>query len=182
MDVYVFIQTEAGRALEVMDEVVRDGKASRAAVITGEWDVLARIDGIDWDDVLDRVTEIAGIEGVVSTNTSAAIRFEEQDPGLPPVPMPVKLPPPPPPDDRMAFVGVELSSAADSETLRQIGRNADVMGAVLLTGPTDVLVQVKGSSPADIVSTVVSAIRSLPGVESTSTSLILAVTELGVTS
>src|SRR3989442_12821678 len=130
MDAFVFIETEPGAAGVVTDRLVEAGHVARAATVTGEFDVIARIDDIEIEQLPDRLLAgVQGIEGLRRSRTSIALPlsfFNETYTML----LPVRLPPPPPP--LMAFVLVELEVGAAADVARELEARKDVVrGAAL---------------------------------------------------
>jgi DNA-binding Lrp family transcriptional regulator len=175
MDAFVFIETEPGAAGVVTDRLVDAGHVARAAAVTGDIDVIARIDDISVEDLADRLLGgVQSVEGVRRSSTSLALPLSFFNPEYQML-LPVRLPPPPPP--LMAFVLVELEAGVAADVAGVIQARSDViLGAALLTGAPDMLLLVGGDDFEAVARAVIENIQSIEGVASTSTSLILRLT------
>lgn len=177
MDVYVFIRAAAGEAVNVMNRLVEGGFADRAGVTTGDADVVARIDGVeDFDALLERLLALQDVDGIAATSTAGAIEPDWAAARMEPIPMPIHLPPPSPLDE--AFVSIATEPEATERVIEALGAVDGVRAIALLTGERDLLVQVQGEGLEGIANTVLRKIRTIAGIRSTSTSMILALTPL----
>jgi DNA-binding Lrp family transcriptional regulator len=73
---YVLIQAEAGRAASVGAELAKIAEAISADVVTGPYDVIARVEA-DTIDALGRlvVARIQAVEGITRTLTCSIVRL-----------------------------------------------------------------------------------------------------------
>ena len=76
IEAYVLIQTEIGRQLPVATAVAELSGVTQAVVVTGPYDVIARVAAEDVNALGALiVTEIQGVEGVVRTLTSPVVHI-----------------------------------------------------------------------------------------------------------
>lgn len=176
MDVYLFIQTEPGLATTVMNSIVDAGMVSRAAIVTGPFDVFARIDGIEWDELAGRLVDgVHRVPGIVRTETAAALDpTTVMDTTIPIIKMPLRAAT----RDRVALVFASLQRGTAAEAVPALARTKGVLGLALITGNHDVLLQVAGRSIEEIAGTIMNRIHAIPGVMKTSTALVLRATPL----
>ncbi len=76
IEAYVLIQTEVGKAGQVVAAVEEIPGVTRAVVLTGPYDLLAHVEAIDVDS-LGRlaVSEIQAVESVVRTVTCPVVHL-----------------------------------------------------------------------------------------------------------
>lgn len=175
MDAYVLLQTEPGLATTVMNALVESSVVDRALCITGDADVFARINNVEWDELTDRLlNRLQRVPGVVSSSTSVVVptrAFGAIGPKHP-----VYLPLGGGYIDGLVFVGTAAGSTRD--VVRAVRAMKGVLGFAVVTGDYDLIVQVRGRTIENLAATVLEQLQSIPGVMSTSTSLILAATPL----
>ena len=76
IEAYVLIQTEIGMQLPVATAVAELSGVTQAVVVTGPYDVIARVTAADVDALGTLiVTKIQGVEGVVRTLTSPVVHI-----------------------------------------------------------------------------------------------------------
>ena len=76
IEAYVLIQTEIGRQLPVATALAGMTGVTQAVVVTGPYDVIARISAADVDALGALiVTKIQGVDGVVRTLTSPIVHI-----------------------------------------------------------------------------------------------------------
>ena len=76
IDAYVLIQTEIGKQLPVATALAELSGVTRAVVVTGPYDVIARVSAADVNALGALiVTEIQSVEGVVRTLTSPIVHI-----------------------------------------------------------------------------------------------------------
>jgi DNA-binding Lrp family transcriptional regulator len=175
VDAYILIQTEPGLATTVMDSLVEGGVVNRAVAMTGSHDLLARINDVDWDELTSRLlTRLQRTPGVVRSSTSVVVPETRARTTLPSVPVFHRI-------ARGEIHGLVFAKT-ESGTARDVARKVraldGVLGAALVTGDHDLIIQISGRSIATLATTVLNQIQSTPGVMTTSTSLILAATPL----
>ena len=174
MDLYLFIQTEPGLATTVMNTLTESKAVTRAASVTGAFDVFARIDDVDFDELTTRLVDrVQRTPGVVRTITAAGLSAEVMS--IWPVPtMPLRVDPALP----QALVFVRLQPGSGTVAVERLAHSKSVLSFALLTGEYDAVMQVSGRTIEDIAKKVLRDIQTVPGVVSTSTSLVAAVTPL----
>lgn len=173
MDVYLFIRTDPGLAGFVMEGLVGAGAVSRAAVVTGDFDVFARVDDTSWDELSDRV--LGGVHrfpGVQRTTTAVIAEGDERGFWFPTVPL---WGVPPPSEQRIALCFLTLDAGATDDDLYAISESKGTIGFALVTGEYDAIAQISGRDFKQIQSRVMS-LRRIPGVRSTKTMLVVAST------
>jgi DNA-binding Lrp family transcriptional regulator len=175
VDAYVLLQTEPGLATTVMNALVESNVVDRALCITGDADVFARINNVEWDELTDRLlNRLQRVPGVVSSSTSVVVPTRAFAAGGPKHPVFAAL------GggyiDGLVFVGTAAGSTRD--VVRSARNLKGVLGLAVVTGDYDLIVQVRGRTIENLASTVLEQLQSIPGVTSTSTSLILAATPL----
>lgn len=70
----MFIRTSAGKVYEVLEAVKRIEGVKEAYAITGDYDIIAKVELEKIEDLVDKVAKkIHNIEGVTRTSTSIAI-------------------------------------------------------------------------------------------------------------
>lgn len=167
MDVYVFIQTQPGRGAAVMRALVDRGIAVKAGLVTGKWDVIAKVQGIAWPKLASTVYErIHEIGGVVRTYTAAHLPPEIRLFNVIP---PVWLFP------RVGFEAVvfaRIDMADMAQVAAELKKRTGVVGFSIVTGEWDALIQVTGRSFNEIARTIMS-INEIRGIQAASTSLVL---------
>lgn len=171
MDLYVFIQALPGQARGVMQALVERGAVARAALVTGEVDVVARVDDVSWEDLAGRVLEgVQSVEGISRSWSAPSVDIDWARMDLPPIPKPIRTPWR---EAGMAFVGITTEPAQTEAVIARVAPIDGVLAMTSLTGEPDLLVQVVGDDLEAIARTVIASIRAVPGVASTVTSLIL---------
>jgi DNA-binding Lrp family transcriptional regulator len=159
-----------------MNALVESDLVDRALCITGDADVFARINDVQWGELRDRLlNRLQRIPGVVRSSTSFVVPTASVARGVSPK-FPVFHRIADAGIDGLVFVGVAAGSAR--EVVRSIRTMKGVLGLAVVTGEYDLIVQVQGRSIEQLATTVLQEIQTIPGVTSTSTSLILAATPL----
>jgi DNA-binding Lrp family transcriptional regulator len=68
---YIFVHTDAGRAIEVMLEARKIDKVKEAHVITGVYDVIIKVEAESIEDleniIIKKIHEIKGVRGTVTS-------------------------------------------------------------------------------------------------------------------
>ncbi|MCA1831814.1 MAG: Lrp/AsnC ligand binding domain-containing protein [Actinomycetota bacterium] len=170
MDVFLFIKTEPGLAHSVMNSIVDSNSVTRAAVVTGSFDVFARIDDISWDQLAARVLEgVQRTPGVVRTESAVAIPPESLAISGPVITMPLRGAT----TQRVALVFASLDAGTARSAVPELVRIKGVLGLALISGKHDLILQVAGRGIEQIAGTVVRRIQEIPGVRKTSTALVL---------
>ena len=177
MDVYLYIKTEPGLAGVVMEQIVESGTATRAAVVTGPFDVFARIDDISWDDLAARVLEgVHRIPGVRKTVSAPAVGLEQV--------AALALPIPPRPfwgkpargESRQALVFCKIAPGTAATVAEAVARRKGVIGATFTLGDHDLILQVAGKDYEHLTQRILSDITSMPEITSTRTMLVVRAT------
>lgn len=76
IEAYVLIQTEIAKLAQIADALRRIPEVATADVVTGPYDVIARVAAADVDDVGRLVlTKIQGVEGVTRTLTCPVVHL-----------------------------------------------------------------------------------------------------------
>jgi len=71
---FVLVRTEAGKAFQVVEGIKKIEGVVEAYAITGEYDVIAKVEAADIKELGEKVvTKIHAIDGVHSTVTSIAV-------------------------------------------------------------------------------------------------------------
>ncbi len=71
---FVLVRTEAGKAFQVVEGIKKIEGVVEAYTITGEYDVIAKVEAADIKELGEKVvTKIHTIDGVHSTVTSIAV-------------------------------------------------------------------------------------------------------------
>lgn len=170
MDVYVFGKTKVGRAHETAQRLAENRRVARAVAVTGEYDVLARAEGLSWEELASFCLDELASAGLKNTTTVVSVDWSAQWPDIPIPPIPFmgghggK-------HSALVFVNIRPGAAAD--VIRRLSESESVHGLALLTGAYDLLLQIGGNSFEDIAGKVLSDIQPVDGVESTNTSLVL---------
>lgn len=173
MDAYTFLRIRPGLGNTVMNTLVETGIARRVVAITGRVDLVGRIEDVSVDEIGTSLLErLGGIGGIERSVTGFVISPRELGAGNVSWDLPFKYPPPPPPIIE-ALVFVKLDAAANFAAVKAISKSKAIVALALLTGDIDLMVQVRGRNLGEIAKTVFKKIRSIPGVASTSTSVIL---------
>jgi DNA-binding Lrp family transcriptional regulator len=176
VDAYVLLQTEPGLASTVMNALVEGNVVNRALCITGEADVFARINNVDWAELKDRLlNRLQRVPGVVRSSTHVVVPTAAVVRGMGPK-HPVYMELSPSAVDALVFVRIAPGSAR--ETVRALNETKGVLGLAVVTGGVDLIVQVTSRSIEQLATTVLQQIHTIPGVTSTKTSLILTATPL----
>ena len=176
MDVYLFIKTEPGLAGLVMEQIVESGTATRAAVVTGAFDVFARIDDISWDDLADRVLHgVHRIPGVRKTVSAPSISLDQVAAVLPPLPKPF-WGKPTRGESRQALVFCKIAAGTAATVAQGLLSRKWVIGATFILGDHDLILQVAGRDYEQLTERIVSEITSMPEITSTRTMLVVRAT------
>ena len=176
MDAYVLLQTEPGLAPTVMNALDESGLVDRALCITGDHDVFARVNDIEWSDLKDRLlNRLQRVPGVVRSSTSLVVPTSSVARTTGPR-MPVFHRVADNTISALVFINIEAGAARD--VVRAIAAHKGVLGLAVVTGGYDVIVQVEGRSIERLANTVLSDLQTIPGVTNTTTALILAATPL----
>ncbi len=76
IDAFVLIQTEIGLMAEVAASVSQIAGVSNADVVTGPYDVVARVTAVDLDSIgMIIVSEIQAVDGIVRTLTCPVVHL-----------------------------------------------------------------------------------------------------------
>jgi DNA-binding Lrp family transcriptional regulator len=76
IEAYVLIQTEVGKAAQVVAAVKEIPGVTRAVVLTGPYDLLAHVEAIDVDSLGKlAVSEIQAVDSVVRTVTCPVVHL-----------------------------------------------------------------------------------------------------------
>ncbi len=76
IEAYVLIQTEVGKAAQVVAAVKEIPGVTRAVVLTGPYDLLAHVEAIDVDSLGQlAVREIQAVDGIVRTVTCPVVHL-----------------------------------------------------------------------------------------------------------
>jgi len=176
VDAYVLLQTEPGLAPTVMNALAESGVVDRALCITGDHDVFARINNIEWSDLKDRLlNRLQRVPGVVRSSTSLVVPTSSvARVSGPRMPVFHRV------ADRMigALVFINIEAGAARDVVRSVTALKGVIGLAVVTGGYDLIVQVEGRSIERLANTVLSDLQTVPGVTNTTTALILAATPL----
>lgn len=70
MKAYVLINVELGRTNEVLSKIKLIPGVTSVAVITGEYDIIVRLETLTMDEMYNRTQEIHLIDGIIETTTS----------------------------------------------------------------------------------------------------------------
>ena len=177
MDAYVLLQTEPGLATTVMNALVEADVVDRALCITGDADVFARINDIDWPGLKDRLlNKLQRVPGVVRSSTHVVVPTGAVARGQVPLhPVFARIA-----DEKTiyALVFVQIAAGSARDTVRAVREMKGLLGLAVVTGEYDLILQVSARSIEQLATTVLQQIHTVPGVTSTKTSLILASTPL----
>ncbi len=70
MSAFIVVRAEAGKEKTVAKEMAKIGQISEVYLVTGQYDILAKIDIEESEKVIDLVTDnILQIKGIVETRT-----------------------------------------------------------------------------------------------------------------
>ncbi|MHA1155196.1 MAG: Lrp/AsnC ligand binding domain-containing protein [Candidatus Heimdallarchaeota archaeon] len=70
MKAYILINTELGMTNDVLAKLKKIPGIITVAVITGEFDIIARVETVDMNEMYNRTQEVHLIDGIVETTTS----------------------------------------------------------------------------------------------------------------
>lgn len=175
MNAYVFLQTEPGTAAAVMRDFVKSGLAARAVAVTGEFEVIGRIEDVTWDRLTEIVMkEVPRLAGVTSVYTAPVIPTEIVTGATHPPVFPIQV-------ERSALVLLNLNTSL-ADTFNRLDRIDGVTGLVFLAAGWDMIAQVAGKTYEEVVTIIVRDIRPLPDIRHLSTSFILDATPARKTS
>ena len=72
---YVLISVEAGKTFDVLEEVRRVEGVLEAHAVTGEYDIIAKVEAVNLNDLGEKIVgEIHKIKGVIKTVTAIAVK------------------------------------------------------------------------------------------------------------
>jgi DNA-binding Lrp family transcriptional regulator len=177
VDAYILIQTEPGLATTVMDSLVEGGVVDRALAITGSHDVFARINDVEWEELTDRLLyRLQRVPGVVRSSSSVVVpdatRMRGGEKAFYPVFHVIAR------REIHALVFAKTESGTARDVAKVARSIPGVLGLALVTGDHDLIIQISGRSIERIATTVLREVQAIPGISTTSTSLILAATPL----
>jgi len=177
VDAYVLLQTEPGLATTVMNALVEADVIDRELCITGDADVFARINEIDWPGLKDQLlNKLQRVPGVVRSSTHVVVPTGAVARGQVPLhPVFARIA-----DEKTiyALVFVQIAAGSARDTVRAVREMKRLLGLAVVTGEYDLILQVSARSTEQLAATVLQQIHTVPGVTSTKTSLILASTPL----
>jgi DNA-binding Lrp family transcriptional regulator len=76
INAYVFVQVRVGRSAEVASEIARIESVTSSEVVTGPYDVIARAEAADMDDLGKLVlARIQAVDGVTRTLTCPVMKL-----------------------------------------------------------------------------------------------------------
>jgi DNA-binding Lrp family transcriptional regulator len=76
INAYVFVQVRVGRSAEVASEIARIESVISSEVVTGPYDVIARAEAADMDDLGELVVaRIQAVDGVTRTLTCPVMKL-----------------------------------------------------------------------------------------------------------
>lgn len=67
---YIMINVELGKTNEVLTKLKKIPGVTSIAVITGEFDIIVRLETLNMNEMYNRTQEIHLIEGIIETTTS----------------------------------------------------------------------------------------------------------------
>ncbi len=70
MKAYILINTELGMTNDVLAKLKKIPGITSVAVITGEFDIIARVETVDMNEMYNRTQEVHLIDGIAETTTS----------------------------------------------------------------------------------------------------------------
>lgn len=70
MKAYILINTELGMTNDVLAKLKKIPGITSVAVITGEFDIIVRIETVDMNEMYNRTQEVHLIDGIIETTTS----------------------------------------------------------------------------------------------------------------
>lgn len=70
MKAYILINTELGMTNDVLAKLKKIPGITSVAVITGEFDIIARVETVDMNEMYNRTQEVHLIDGIIETTTS----------------------------------------------------------------------------------------------------------------
>ena len=70
MKAYILINVKLGKTNEVLAKLKKIPGITSLAVITGEYDIIARVETIDMNEMYNRTQEVHLIDGISETTTS----------------------------------------------------------------------------------------------------------------
>jgi DNA-binding Lrp family transcriptional regulator len=163
MDAYVYLQVQPGKVPAVLLELSTKPGVRQAAVVVGDWDILARVDGPDLSAIAGEVlSEVHQIEGVTRTLTAPVVPADRIGVGgfaglAPPAIVP-----------DACYVQVKAEAGTAASIAERLAESPEVAGVAVLGGEHDLIVCV--AEPWEQASgTIIDAIHRLPGVVSTNT-------------
>jgi DNA-binding Lrp family transcriptional regulator len=73
---YILVQTEVGKAADVVREIADITGVTQAESVTGPYDVIVRAGSDNWDDLSKLVaTQIQGVTGITRTLTCPVVHI-----------------------------------------------------------------------------------------------------------
>lgn len=70
---YVFVESSKGRQREIAETLLQLPRIKATDVITGQFDVIARIEAEDLSDLWETVDKIQAVQGVTKTTTNIVV-------------------------------------------------------------------------------------------------------------
>jgi DNA-binding Lrp family transcriptional regulator len=73
---YILVQTEVGKAADVVQQIAEIAGVTQAESVTGPYDVIVRAGSENWDDLSKLVaTQIQGVAGITRTLTCPVVHI-----------------------------------------------------------------------------------------------------------
>jgi DNA-binding Lrp family transcriptional regulator len=73
---YILVQTEVGKAADVVRQIAEIAGVTQAEGVTGPYDVIVRAGSDNWDDLSKLVaTQIQGVAGITRTLTCPVVHI-----------------------------------------------------------------------------------------------------------
>jgi DNA-binding Lrp family transcriptional regulator len=171
MDAYVYLRVQPGRVPAVLTALSTRPGVRQAAVVVGDWDLLARVDGPELSTIAAGVlSEIHRLDGVTRTLTAPVVPSDRIGIGGFGGPTPPTIMP------NACYVHIKAAAGAAGPIAERLAEAPEVSGVAVLGGYYDLIVGV-----AEVwevaTSTIIETIHALPGVVSTNTLVAVAYDE-----
>ncbi|HZP89801.1 MAG TPA: Lrp/AsnC family transcriptional regulator [Actinomycetota bacterium] len=170
MDAYVYLRVAPGKVEDVVIALRGRHGVRHAAAVVGEWDVMAAVEGADFQAIAGTVLrQVQSVDGVLQTTTTPVVPLDMLGIhgggwALPTIPMHR--------EGDACYVHVRAAAGSVAAIVEALAELEPVTGVAVVAGEYDVLAEI--ALPWERAAPVIlEQIHAIPGVMATSTSVSL---------
>lgn len=163
MEAFLYVRARPGTVERVATEVAGTTGVRRATIVVGDWDVLALVEAATMSAIASAVlAHVHSIDGVQRTMTAPLVPPDRVGMGFAAPPQPSLAP------GEACYVHVRAEAGAVEGLLERLAEIDEISGVAVTGGRFDLVAEIR--QPWELASgTVLSVVRALPGVISTTT-------------